>query len=294
MTELAYVSGEFLPVDEAKVSIDDRGFQFGDGIYEVIVAYGGRPFLMREHLQRLQRSASAIGLELGRVPRPLEPIIFEGLNRSGLGDTLVYIQITRGAAPRSHAIPENMTPTVVMTFRPLSAVAPEVRRRGVRVMTTLDRRWANCRVKAITLLPNVLAKSEARRRGYYDAIFVTAAGEVRECTAANLFIVHGSALRIPRRTESILHGVTQGFLLDCAAALDLKVEEQACDLETLRSADEVFMSGTTVEVLAITSIDDKPVGCGCVGPITERVYEEFRSQVRRLTAGCDRGGCPVC
>ena len=240
MTELAYVNGVFTGIEEAKVSIDDRGFQFGDGIYEVVVAYNGHPFLMAEHFGRLQRSASAIGLDLGRIPRPLEPIILEGLKRSGLGDTLVYIQITRGAAPRSHAIPENMTPTVVMTFRPLPVVSHEVRRRGVRVMTTLDLRWANCRVKAITLLPNVLAKNEALRLGYDDAIFVTAAGEVRECTASNLFIVHGSTLRIPRRTESILHGVTQGFLLDCAAALDLKVEEEVCDLKTLRSANEVF------------------------------------------------------
>ncbi len=285
MTEIAYANGEFLPVGEAKVSIDDRGFQFGDGIYEVLVAYGGRPFLMQEHLKRLQRSASAIGLDLGRIPHPLEPIILEGISRSGLGEALVYIQITRGVAPRSHAIPENLVPTVVMTFRELPVVPDEVRSRGVKVMTALDQRWANCRVKAITLLPNVLAKSEALRRGYHDAIFVTASGEVRECTSANLFIVHGSTLRIPRRTESILHGVTQGFLLDCAAAVDLKVEEQACDLETLRSADEVFMSGTTVEVLAITSIDDQPVGRGCVGPITERVHEEFRSQVRRLIAG---------
>ena len=281
MTELAYVNGVFTAIDEAKVSIDDRGFQFGDGIYEVVVAYNGRPFLMAEHFGRLQRSASAIGLELGRIPHPLEPIVLEGLKRSALGDTLVYIQITRGVAPRFHAIPEKITPTVVMTFRPLPVVSHEARRRGVTAMTTLDQRWANCHVKAITLLPNVLAKSEAQRRGYDDAIFVTAAGEVLECTAANLFIVHGSTLRIPRRTQSILHGVTQSFLLDCAAALELKVEEQACDLDTLRSADEVFMSGTTVEVLAITSIDDNPVGRGRVGPITDRLYQEFLSRVPR-------------
>jgi D-alanine transaminase len=285
MTELAYVNGVFGPIGEATVSIEDRGFVFGDGIYEVVAAYNGRPFLLPEHLARLQRSADAIGLDLSRIPRPLEPVILEGLRRSGPGDTLVYIQITRGVAPRSHTIPEGVTPTVVMTFRPLHGVPEEMRRRGLRVITTVDKRWSSCYVKAITLLPNILAKQEALRRGCDDAIFITPTGEVRECTAANLFIVHGGAITIPPRTESILHGVTQGFLLTCAGALGLNVREQVCDLEALRTADEVIMSGTTVEVLAVTSIDDQPVGTGSVGPITRRLYDELQSRIRRFATG---------
>ncbi len=285
MTELAYVNGVFSHIDEARISINDRGFQFGDGIYEVVAAYGGRPFLMREHMRRLRRSAAAIALDLDRIPDPLEPAIMEGIRRSDLRDCLVYIQVTRGVAPRSHTIPDDLTPTVVMTFRPLPSVSDEHRRRGASVMTIVDKRWSNCYVKAVTLLPNVLAKREAQRNGYDDAIFVTESGEVRECTAANVFIAHGESLVIPPRTESILHGVTQGFLLDCASTVGITVTEQVCTLDQMRAAREVFMSGTTVEALAITRIDGAPVGDGTVGPMTQRLYDEFAARLRAFAAG---------
>jgi len=282
MPELAYVNGVFGPIAEATVSIEDRGFQFGDGVYEVIVAYDGRLFLLELHMRRLRRSAAAIMLDYDFDEDPLEPVIAEGLRRCGFLDALVYVQLTRGVAPRSHEIPENITPTVVMTFKPLPVVPDELRQRGARMMTTLDTRWANCYVKAIILLPNVIAKNEALRRGYDDAIFVTETGEVRECTAYNLFIAKGGKLTIPPRTESILHGVTQGLLLECAAAIGLKVNEEAFDIATLCAADEVFMSGTTVDALGITSVDDQPIGDSRVGPITRRLYEEFvkRSRAR--------------
>ena len=280
MGELAYVNGVFGPIAEAKVSIEDRGFQFGDGIYEVIVAYDGRLFLVEQHMRRLRRSAAGIALDYDFEARPLEPIIAEGLRRSELRDALIYIQITRGAAPRSHTIPAGLTPTVVMTFKPLPRLRDELRERGARVITMPDIRWANCYIKAITLLPNVLAKNEALRKGYNDAIFVTADGEVRECTSANIFIVSGGSLLIPPRNESILHGVTQGYLIELASSIRLNVREEVIHVELLRRADEVFMSGTAAEVLAITSIDDRPVGNGRVGPITQRLYDEFLSRTR--------------
>lgn len=281
MGELAYVNGVFGPIAEAKVSIEDRGFQFGDGIYEVIVAYSGRLFLVEQHLRRLRRSAAGIALEYDFEGRPLEPIIAEGLRRSELREALIYIQITRGAAPRSHTIPAGLTPTVVMTFKPLPRLPDGLRERGAKVVTTLDNRWANCYIKAITLLPNVLAKNEALRRGYDDAIFVSADGEVRECTAANIFIVSGGSLLIPPRNESILHGVTQGYLIELASSIGLNVREEVIRLESLRRADEVFMSGTAAEVLSVTAIDDSPVGNGRVGPITQRLYHEFLTRTRR-------------
>ncbi|MFH1109861.1 MAG: aminotransferase class IV [Planctomycetota bacterium] len=280
MGELAYVNGVFGPIAEAKVSIEDRGFQFGDGIYEVIVAYDGRLFLVEQHMRRLRRSAAGIALDYDFEARPLEPIIAEGLRRSELRDALIYIQITRGAAPRSHTIPAGLAPTVVMTFKPLPRLPDELRERGARVITMPDIRWANCYIKAITLLPNVLAKNEALRRGYHDAIFVTADGEVRECTSANIFLVSGGSLLIPPRNESILHGVTQSYLIELASSIRLNVREEVIHLELLRRADEVFMSGTAAEVLAITSIDDRPVGEGRLGPITQRLYDEFLSRTR--------------
>jgi len=281
MGELAYVNGVFGPIAEAKVSIEDRGFQFGDSIYEVIVAYGGRLFLVERHMQRLRRSAAGIALAYDFDGRPLEPIIMDGLRRSELGEALIYIQLTRGAAPRSHIIPAGLTPTVVMTFKPLLPLPEVLRTRGARVITTLDTRWANCYIKATTLLPNVLAKNDALRRGYDDVIFVTVGGEVRECTSANIFLVTGGRLLIPPRNDSILHGVTQGFLIECAEAIGVGVKEETIPVESLRRADEVFMSGTAAEVLAITSIDDRPVGGGYVGPITQRLYDEFLRRTGR-------------
>ena len=280
MPELAYVNGVYGPLAQAKVSIEDRGFQFGDSVYEVIVAHGGSPFLLDRHLERLRAGLAGIELELDFAAHPIERIVHEGLRRSELPEALIYLQITRGAAPRSHVVPANLTPTIVMTVKPLIPVPDELRRRGARVMTTTDLRWANCYIKATTLLPNVLAKNQAVRRGYDDAIFVAPSGEVRECTASNLFVIEGGALRIPPRNQSILHGVTQGFLMELAGAIGLGVREETIRLDALRAADEVLLSGTASEVLAITSIDDHPVADGKVGPITHRLYEEFIRRTR--------------
>lgn len=281
MPELAYLNGVFSPIDEAKVSIEDRGFQFGDGIYEVIVAYDGCPFLMDSHMARFRRSAAAIGLNYDFDANPLEPILEEGLRRSGFADAMVYLQLTRGVAPRVHAIPESIKPTVVMTFKALPTVSEELRRQGAKVMTTPDLRWAKCYIKSIILLPNVLAKTEAQRRGCHEAIFVSDGGEVRECTTSNVFIVRDGRLMTPPRTDSVLHGVTRGFLLECAAGIGVPVDEKHFNVDVLMGADEVFISSTAVDVLGVTMIDDRPIGRGEVGPITRRLADEFRRRARR-------------
>ena len=283
MPELAYLNGVFCAIGEAKVSIEDRGFQFGDGIYEVVVAYEGRIFELAPHMERLRRSAAAIELDYDFDAHPLEPMLLEGLKRCGFVDAMIYVQMTRGVASRTHAVPPGITPTVVMTFKPLPAVAEDLRRRGARVVTMPDTRWSNSFVKAITLLPNVLARTQALRRGYDDVIFVSSTGEVRECTSANVFIVRNGALKFPPRTESVLHGITQRYLLACAESADIAVHEEPFDVQALRSADEVFMSSTAVEILAVTSIDDRPVGSGQIGPVTAKMHEAFVAQARGRT-----------
>lgn len=287
MKELAYVNGVFSPIAEAVVPIEDRGFQFGDGVYEVIVTYNGRLFQLAAHLERLRRSLAAIELDYDFERDPLEPIIEEGLRRSGLRDAMVYIQITRGVSARSHAVPAGMTPTVVMTFKPRPVVPAGLRERGASINTVTDSRWANCYVKAITLLPNVLAKTDAVRRGYDDAVFVTPAGEVRECTSANIFIVVDGKVIMPPRNESVLHGITQRFVLDTAASIGIAVEEHTFDVGALQAADEAFMSSTTVEVLGVTRVDDRPIGDGRVGPVTGRLLEAFHARLR------DAGDAPT-
>lgn len=285
MPELAYLNGSFGPIASAVVSIEDRGFQFGDAVYEVIAVYNGRPFLLEQHLTRLRRSLAGIGIEFDVKHAGLEASIHEGIRRSGFTDTMVYIQISRGAAPRSHAIPEGLTPTVVMTFKALPGVPDDLRERGASVMTTREIRWAHCYIKAVTLLPNILAKNESLRRGYDDAIFVTDGGEVRECTSSNIFIARRGELLMPPRTEAVLHGITQGYLLACAEGIGLPIREQAFNADALRAADEAFMSGSISEVLGITRIDDRPVGDGTVGPITRRLYAEFMRRARPAAVG---------
>jgi len=280
MPEIAYVNGVFGPIAEAQVSIEDRGFQFGDGIYEVLFRYDGHLFMPDEHMARLRTSAAEIDLPYDFDANPLLSIITEGLSRSGFADAIVYIQITRGVAPRSHCYQPGMTPTVVMTFKQRPTLSPELVRRGASVMTTIDERWSRCFVKAITLLPNVLAKTGAVRRGFDDAIFVTESGEARECTSANLYIVHDGAIQFPPRNHSVLHGITQLVVLDCAKRIGAPTIEGVIGTDDLRRADEVFMSSTAVEVLGITSIDGTAVTDGNVGPITRELHEAFLNSVK--------------
>lgn len=282
MQEIAYVNGVFCDLCDAKVSIEDRGYQFGDGVYEVVVAYSGQPFLLDKHLARLRRSLSAIWIDYDLTSRPLEPIIAEGLERTGLGDAMVYIQITRGVAPRSHAIPEHCSPTLAMTFKPLPQVPEGLRRRGARLMTTPDPRWVRCDIKAVTLLPNVLAKSRAIAAGFDDVLFVAAEGQARECSSSNVFSVNDGRITFPPRNEAVLHGVTQGFLVQCAAAVGCRMEEQPIDVEKLVRSDEVFISSTILEVLGVTYIDGHQINGGAVGPVTQRILAEYRRQSRVL------------
>jgi len=279
MPDIACVNGVFSAIADAKVSIEDRGFQFGDGVYEVIAVYAGRPFLLDRHMRRLQNSAAAIGIPYDFDANPLDPVIAEGLQRSEYANALVYIQLTRGAAPRSHVIPAGLRPTVVLTFRPLPEISVEYRRRGAALMTAPDDRWGRCSIKAITLLPNVLARNEAVRQGFDDALFVAGNGEVRECTSANIFVICGDSIMTPPRDESVLHGVTQDFLQECAVGVGMHMEEKQFDVATLKAAGEVFMSSTSIEVLAVTRIDEQVIGPG-PGPKTCKLFDEFRSRSR--------------
>lgn len=268
------------------VSVEDRGFQFGDGVYEVLVASEHGVFLLEEHLRRLKRSAAAVGIQYDFDRRPLAPIIFEGLKRCGFNPAMIYIQLTRGVAPRHHVAPDLIEPTLVVTWRRRNLLPEAERASGVKVITTKDIRWDHCFIKAITLLPNVMAKTEAYRRGCFDALFVTEGGEVRESTTANAFVVRGGKVRIPPRNESILHGITQGFVIQCAKNIGVDLQEARIDLEELRTADEVFLSSTTIEVLSVTSIDDRPVADGKPGPIAGRLFDEF---CRRIPEHSTRG-----
>ncbi|GIK17418.1 MAG: D-alanine aminotransferase [Planctomycetota bacterium] len=280
MQEVAYVNGVFCPMDQAKVSINDRGFQYGDSIYEVIAAYAGRPFQLEAHLDRLRASLEALSIPLDLSTLKIESVIREGLRRCGFEEAMAYIQISRGEAPRSHIPPADIKPTIVMTFRALPPVPAALRKHGASIMTAPEIRWAKCYIKATTLLPNVLTRMQARAAGFHDAIFVADGGDVREGTSSNVALVRGGRLLFPCRDQSILHGVTLLTVTECAAHLDIPWDERPVNVRELLTADEVFLTSTTEEVLPVTRIDGNPIGDGDVGPITRRMMETYADLTR--------------
>ncbi len=276
MPELACINGNFCPIDEATVSINDRGFQFADSVYEVIVAYDGKPFLMNEHLERLSRSLSLCDMPMDLDELKIEQLIADGLSRSAFSATVIYIQITRGVQERNHLYRDGLTPTVLLTFREKPAADPDRYRDGVGLMSTEDQRWAMCEIKATGLLPNVLAKNRAVRAGFQDAVLVTSDGLVRECTASNIFVIHAGALITPVADESILHGITRDYVLRCAALANVPTDERSMTVEELCGSDEAFISSTMVDILPVTRIDQQNVGDGTVGPVTRALMAAYR------------------
>lgn len=275
MAGVAYVNGKFCELDRATVSVEDRGFQFADAVYEGIVVYDGKPFRLREHLARLRRSAEAVRLTLPHTDEQIERILDQGIRRCGCRHVFIYLQLTRGAAPRSHAIPAGLAPTVVVIFKPRPAFSPELRQNGVAVVTCFDERWARCRVKTVMLLPNVLAKQEALDRGAYDAIFVGPNDVVYEATSSNLFVVRDGQAFTPPKSDKILPGITCDYIIESLERIGVGGGERTLLKSDLFDADEVFLSGTMTEALGVVRIDDRPIGDGRVGPVTRRIYREL-------------------
>ncbi len=274
MPNLAYVNGRYCPIEEATVSVEDRGFQFADGVYEVLVYRGARPVMLEAHLARLAQSCRGIRLTLDLDRLDLPGIIAEGVRRAGFDSTMVYVQLTRGVAPRNHVIPE-CPPTVVLTFRARPVIEARKRTEGLSVMSLPDDRWTHCDIKSIGLLPNVLAKDEARRRGYDDALLLGPGGEVREATAANLFMIRGDCLITQAADETILPGITRVHLLRCAGDINLAVREQPVPLAELLQADEALLSSTTIDILPVVRVDGQPIGDGKPGRWTGRLYQQM-------------------
>jgi D-alanine transaminase len=272
--EVAYVQDRFVALQEATVSIDDRGFLFGDGVYEVLRTYRGRPFQLEAHLRRLQRSAEAIALRMRRSGADLSALIEEGLRRGAWTESKIYLQFTRGAAPRDHAFPVDAVPTLVMTIREMQPLDPAVRASGVAAMTMDDLRWGRCDIKSVNLLPNVLARQRAKDAGAFEAIFLRD-GVVTEGSVSNVLIVREGRIATAAEGPAILSGVTRHVVLELARKEGLVVEERAVTVDELRRADEVLLTGTTVEILPIVAIDGRPVGRGTPGPVGSMLQHRF-------------------
>ena len=273
---VVYLNGEYLPAAEARISVNDRGFLFGDGVYEVTPAYDGRLFRWPQHLVRMRKGLAALEIDFDAAA--LEQVNQGLLAQNGLDDVpvaYVYVQVTRGIAPRTHAFPNPPVPPSVYGFanqyiRP----AREVWERGYRAVTVPDQRWALAEIKAIALLPNVLAQQAAVEAGVSDAIFVRD-GMALEGSHNNLFAVLGGVVTTAPRTNYILHGVTRDLMIELAGELGMPVEERAIPLRELYRADEVFFTGTTTEVRPSVEVDGRAIGDGRVGPVARQLYDAF-------------------
>lgn len=275
MPEIAYVNGEFLPLERAMVHVEDRGFQFADAVYEVVRTYHGRPFAMEDHLDRLFRSLEAIELSHDFKREQLAALIEEGIRRAGFAEALIYLQVTRGSARRHRGLPANCPPTIVMTVRELPPPSAKLRQTGIRVITMPDLRWSRCDIKSVALLANVLGYHTAKKAGADDAIFIGQDEAVTEATAGNVFVVSGGRVCTPPKSPRILAGVTREKILMAARAAGIECAEQRITATQLRGADEVFLTSTTTEVLPVVEVDGQQIGAGKPGPVSAGIYEQF-------------------
>jgi D-alanine transaminase len=275
---VAFLNGSFVPLDEAKVSIEDRGFQFGDGVYEVIRTYKGRPFSLDAHLARLDRSAAALDLTQPYSRVEWTSHILEGIERAAYPESKIYLQITRGVAPRDHAYADDTKPTVVMTVREFHPLDRSVQATGVNAMTTEDIRWGRCDIKSVNLLANVLARQQVKQARVFEAILVNG-GSVTEGAISNVMVVQRGTVVTAPEGPRILSGVTRAVVLDLALTEGLPILERFVSQADLYRADEVFLTGTTVEVLGVVRIDGKVIGDGQPGPITRRLAASFTRRV---------------
>lgn len=274
---IVYLNGKFLPITQANISVMDRGFLFGDGVYEVIPVFENKLFRAEQHLVRLQKSLAGIRLSLPThidIPAIIDELIQrnseQGANRA------IYMQITRGApATRDHAFPTNTAPTIFMQSTAFTPATIESLSGGAKAITVNDIRWHHCYIKAITLLPNVLFAQQAKEANAKEAILIRD-GMAMEGTSSNLFIVKDDVLITPPATHEILKGVTRDLVLELAEKHHIKYREQEIPREMLYNADEVWMTGSIKEILPITQIDDAQVADGKVGPMWRRMFEYYQ------------------
>jgi D-alanine transaminase len=280
-----YLNGDYVAAGEARVPVDDRGFLFADGVYEVIRVYDGRPFLMEPHVKRLRAGLAALRIATGgleKLPLVAERLLDENGLRSG--DATIYMQVTRGAAARAHAFPQpEVAPTVYVAAKAFRQHADEVWERGVAALTVPDTRWSRCDIKSISLLPNVLANQMAKDAGAFEAIFVRD-GVLIEGSHSNLFgVVDGELVTYPS-CNYILSGITRDLVVELARGLDIRVREGALYWERIADISELFLSGTTTEVMPVSRIDGRAVGTGEPGPLTRRLMRAFRERIREQAA----------
>jgi D-alanine transaminase len=276
----AILNGEMIERSEAKVDVEDRGYQFGDGVYEVIRVYNGKMFTAAEHLERFVKSSESLGITFPYTKNQLIVLLEELVVKNNLQLGIIYMQITRGVAPRNHAFPtEQVTPSLVAytkeVVRPLESL-----KTGVKTIVTEDIRWLRCDIKSLNLLGNLLAKQKAAVGGCFEAI-QHRSEEVTEGSSSNIFIIKNGIIITHQSDNLILKGITKDVILQICATNKIVVEERTFTLEELANADEVFLSSTTAEVMPVFEVDGKSIHDGIPGPVTRRLQKLFAQEIEK-------------
>jgi len=278
-----YLNGRFLPLEDARIPVLDRGFIFGDGVYEVIPAYSGHPFRMAQHLARLQRSLEAIKLanpmSVVRWGRLVKKLI--ALNQGR--DQAVYLQVTRGVARRDHAFPAEATPTVFMMSNPMTTPARDLVQKGCACVSATDNRWLRCDIKSTSLLGNVLMRQRAAEADCLETVMFRD-GFLSEASSSNVLVVHGRTVSAPPNNHLVLPGTTNDVVIELVRKARIPLALREIHEDEVRAADEIWLTSATKEVVAVTRLDGAPVGSGRPGPVFRRVYklyQDFKRTVMR-------------
>ena len=285
---MVFLNGRFMPVEEARVPVLDRGFIFGDGVYELVPVYSRVPFRLDEHLARLERSLAAVRIRNPYSRAEWRDLIGQLVAKQSFDDQGVYFQVTRGVAKRDHAFPKDVAPTVFIMSNPLVGPPQELIERGAAAVSAADDRWLHCDVKSISLIGNVVLRQASADAGAAETILFRD-GKLTEASASNVFVVKGGVIQSPPKSNLILPGITYDVIVELAAVAGLALEFRDLTQAEVRAADELWVTSSSKEVLAIVLLDGKPVGEGRPGPLfrqIHRLYQEFKQKVMR--AGKER------
>lgn len=270
-----YLNGEKLPLSQAKISVLDRGFIFGDGVYEVVPGYDRKPFRLKEHLARLMRSLNKIEIHTGKDEAFWEELVRSLMQEAPWDDNYVYIQVTRGVAKRDHAFPNpEVSPTIFAMSSPFKRLTEQERTVGVKALSFEDMRWLHCDIKSVSLLGNVLAKQYAVSHGVQDVVQFRD-GLLTEGASSNIWVVKNGTLIAPKRDNRILEGIRYALLAELAQKVGVPFEERDVRREEVEQADELLLTAATREVVAITRYDNRPVGDGTPGPIFKKLRQAY-------------------
>lgn len=279
MESLALVNGKLIDINENIVPMEDRGHQFGDGVYEVVKVYNGRCFALLEHLDRLHCSLRALRIPVIYTVEELIEFHELLIEKSGITDGAIYLQITRGVAARTHQFPELVVPRLTMSIRTSGANNNKLREQGVKVIMIPDERWLRCDIKSLNLLGNILGKQQAKEAGCYEGVMVRDE-HVTEGTSSNFYVVKDDVVWTYPATHLILKGITRTIILEkLAKQLQIPVLEKAFSVKFIKGASEAFLSGTSTEIMPVTMINETLIGDGTVGPITRQLQAAYTNLI---------------